>query len=174
MRLTNLIFLFIVITIGCDKKNQQKKLNSFDNFVFTNSELYSDYSIKFTNSDTIFLERRFPKPKELSYSIIQREEIEKLDSFLKKNDFKRYDTLYFQNNLQDGASYKFYLTKDTVISWVLIYGNEAPRPLYDFAKWLDNLKNQQTFYQIDTTIDFGNLKYILLPPIPPPPINNSH
>src|SRR3954465_5700638 len=105
MRLTNLIFLFIVITIGCDKKNQQKKLNSFDSLVFTNSELYSDYSIKFTNSDTIFLERRFPKPKELSYSIIQREEIEPLDSFLKKNDFKRYDTLYFQNNLQDGASY---------------------------------------------------------------------
>jgi hypothetical protein len=100
--------------------------------------------------------------------------MQRLDSFLKENDFKRYDTIYFQNNLQDGGSYKFYLTKDSAINWVFIYGHEGPKSLYDFAKWLDNLKDRQTFYPIDTTIDFGNLKYILLPPIPPPPTNNSH
>jgi hypothetical protein len=173
MKSSFLLFFLALITASC-KNEPTTERPTYSEFVFSCSEENANYSIKFISGDTIFLEKRFPRPRELYYAIIQHKEKEKLDSFLNKTDFTQYDTVYFQNNLQDGVSYKFYLTKDTATNWVLIYGNEGPKPLYDFAKWLTNLKDRQTFYSIDTTIDFGNLKYILLPPIPPPPINNSH
>lgn len=155
--------------ISCHEKALTVKSTKFDNFIFSYSQLYADYSIKFTNSDTIFLQRRFPQPRAVFYSIIQNKDSLKLDSFLTKIDLKKYDTVYMQNNLQDGDSYKFVMSNDTITKWTFIYGNEGPKQLYDFANWLRDLQERQRFYPIDTSIYFGNLNYIVLPQVPPPP-----
>lgn len=170
----SLIPLTIISLSACSTNNQKTKLTTFDTFVFSYRQLYTDYSIKFTNSDTIFLQKRFPRPKALFYSIIQNNDVLKLDSFLTTSSFKKYDTLYVQNNLEDGSSYKFVLTKNMTTNWIFIYGKEGPKTLYEFGNWLSDFKERQIFYPIDAKIDFGNLNYILLPEIPSQPdIKNS-
>jgi len=161
------------LTISCHKKTNGTKPTTFDDFIFSYSQLNADYSIKFTNSDTIFLQRRFPRPTELFYSVFSSNDSLKLDSFLKKINFKNYDTVYVQKFLEDGGSYKFVVTKDTTTNWTFIYGDNGPKQLYGFGNWLSNLKDKQNFYPIGTTIDFGNLNYILRPKIPPPPVTEN-
>ena len=172
MKFSTFLFYLVLITASC-KNGQISKHSTYNDFVFSTSTESDNYSLKFTDSDTIFFEKRFPKPKQLYYAIIQNNDKEKLDSILQKTDFTKYDTVYFQNNLQDGISYKFYLTKKAHVNWVLMYGHTGPKSLYDFADWLTNLKDRQTFHPINGTVDFGNLIYIILPPIPPP-TNNRH
>jgi hypothetical protein len=143
--------------------------NPFDNFVFSYSAEASAYSLKFTTSDTIFLSVNFPEQGSKYFSVIKDKQKNILDSFLHTNKFSTYDTTYIQKYLQDGISYKFYLTKDTTINWVYVYGDEAPKELYIFANWLTNLKAQLKFYPYNGRVKFGDLKYIELPIVPPPP-----
>lgn len=163
---------FILLTLfisACKQKQKGKDMRNFDNFIFSYNEECCDYSIEFTNSDTIFIQKRFPRPKEIYFAIVENKDIIKLDSFLNAIDFSNYDTVCSQNHLQDGGSYKFYVTNDTNIKWTFIYGNEGPKSLYNFGIWLRDFKDRQKAYSIDTTINFGNLNYILLPEVPPPP-----
>ena len=158
-------FLFALTAWNCDSHLADKHPKCAES---------ENYSIKFTGSDTIFLQSRFPIPKRLYYGIIQTNERKKLDSFLQNINLTSYDTVYFQNNLQDGGNYKFYLRQNSIVNWVLIYGHNGPKPLYEFADWLTALKDQQHFYPTNAAVNFGDLTYIILPPIPPPPKNGPN
>ncbi|HEV8270604.1 MAG TPA: hypothetical protein VGQ04_04820 [Chitinophagaceae bacterium] len=162
------LFCLVALTIFNCNHGVTKQYPRYNAFVFSSSAESENYSIKFAGNDTIFLQERFPKPKQLFYSVIQKDDRKKLDSLLEKVDFPRYDTVYFQNNLQDAITYKFYLARDTTINWVLIYGHKGPKSLYEFAGWLTALKDRQTFHPTNASVDFGDLTYIVLPHIPPP------
>lgn len=160
--------LIIIFLLSCkDKVSIQSKI-TFNSFVFSQASESSNYSIKFGNSDTIFYQKRFSSPKENFYSVVRNEDLKILDSFLKAINFSKLDTCYIESGLQDGLAYKFFLTKDSITEWSFIYGDEGPSTLYKFASWLKELKNTRSFDRIDSTIDFGNLRYIEIPNVPPP------
>ena len=119
------------------------------------------------------MQRQFPNPNENYFAIVDRKQIDLLDSFINAIQLTRFDTMYFQNNLQDGGRYKFYLKLDTTTKWTFIYGKEGPKALYEFGDWLINFKEQVNYTRIDRKIDFGDLRYIELPPLPPPPIKEN-
>ena len=157
------------LLFSCTDNRERTKEFDFDNFVFSHSELHSDYSIKFAQSDTVYFGKRFPKPTESFYAIIGKHDLTTLDSFLIQFHISNYDTTYIQDNLSDGSSYKFYLTTDTSKKWVFIYGKEGPNALYEFANWLTGFEARQTFKPTEIKADYGDLNYILLPQVPPPP-----
>ncbi len=161
----------MIFVVQCKEEKLKTQPVIYDDFIFSYSGFQLNYSMKFSKSDTIFLQIRFPKPTATFYSILQSSDKLKLDSILEKIDFKKYDTLYEQHNLEDGTGLKFFLEKDSVINWVYIYGENGPTQLYNFAKWLRHLKDKQYFFQIDTTIKFGNLYHILLPKMSPKKFN---
>ena len=167
MKLLALSFITIFL-FSCKEKGVIQSKITFDSFVFSQDAPSANYSLKFGNNDTLFYQKRFPCPKKNFYSLLAEKEIAKLDSFLKAIDFASLDTFYDNPNLQDGVAYKFYLTKDSVVKWNYVYGGEGPRSLYDFANWLKKLKDNRQFNQIDSNIEFGNLRYIELPNVPPP------
>jgi len=167
MKLIALIIPFIFL-LSCDDKADAKLKRSYSSFVFSQASESTNYSFKFGNSDTVFYQKRFPSPKENFYSLIESKELKILDSFLTVIDFSKLDTCYIQSNLQDGIAYKFYLTKDSMIRWSFIYGDEGPKSLYDFANWLKKLKERRIFHPADSSIEFGNLQHIVIPNIPLP------
>ena len=171
MKFLLIFFLLSLTTLDC-KNGLTNNLPTYNEFVFSYSTESENYSVKFVRNDTIFLQERFPKPKGLFYSVMRGNDREKLDSFLNKIHFSTYDTVYFQDNLHDGTSYKFYLKQATAINWVFIYGHNGPKLLYEFADWMATLKNRQIYHPSDASVTFGDLTYIVLPPIPPP-TNNS-
>lgn len=161
---------FILLTLFTFSSSQnEKKERPFDEFVFSFGEECCDYLIKFTTGDTVFLQKRLPRPRQNYFTIAADSDNIKLDSFLNAINFFSYDNMYVQKLLQDGARYRFDLTKDTCIKWIYIYGDEGPKQLYDFANWLRDFKDRQKFFPVDSTINVGNLDYIWLPDVPPPP-----
>jgi hypothetical protein len=177
MKFKNLYILLILgILISCEKS--KPKAQFVDNFVFSVSAMHSDYSMKFTKSDTVYIERRFPWPTEHFYFIIQENEKNNVLKLASDIKFSKYDSIYDQylvNHLVDGTGYKFYVEKGNKKNWIYIYGDIGPKEFYAFSVLLNNLKKKQTLHKTTKTVDFGNLNHILLPEQPPPPkLKNSH
>jgi len=167
----NYIIVIFIIFLSCEKK-EVKKNNSFTNFVFSMSAQHSDYSMKFTDSDTIFFEKRFPNPKECFYSIIQKRDKDSIYKIISQINFSKYDSIYDEyqlNHLVDGTGYKFYVDNKSRKNSIYIYGRIGPKELYSFAYHLEKLKKRLQLHPTNKQIDFGNLNHILLPEPPPDP-----
>ena len=165
----------ILVLFGCHNNKSKGQLKSFDSFVFSYSAEDLAYSMKFTfDSDTTFLGISFPEKGNKYFAIIQVKDKKMIDSFLSVYKLSSFDTTYIQEHLNDGIEYKFYLTKDTTKNWVYIYGQEGPKELYLFANWLTNFKEQLKFYPYNGKVKFGDLKYIELPIVSPPPRENKN
>ena len=162
-----LILGIVVILTSCQKKENKP----FDDFVFSSSGLHHDFSLKFSNNDTVFFQKRFPKPVENYYAILNNSDNKTLDSLFEKLNFEKYDTIYAQENLYDGGSLLFNATKKNKKHWVFIYGHKGPKELFNFSIWLRNFKEKQKFKSTTKATDFGDLKYILPPPPPPPKVD---
>jgi len=165
-------FLLLSLTLcfySCGNKNIEKRIKSFDEFIFSQSALHENYSLKFTKSDTLFLEERFPEPSKQFYAFVSDSIRRKLNFILDTLNIARFDTAYLQENLQDGVSYKFYLRNDSFTKTVGVYGYEVPKELYSFSLLLDSFAKTVIRYPIVREIDFGDLSGINPPPAPPPP-----
>lgn len=162
--------LILGVLISCE--NSKSKNKFVDKFVFSVSGIDSNYSMKFTKSDTVYIERRFPLPTENLYYIIQKKEKENILRLARDIKFSKYDSIYDQylvNHLVDGIGYKFYVEKGSQKKWIYIYGDIGPKEFYAFSVLLNNLKEKQTLYKTTKKVDFGNLEHIQLPELPPPP-----
>ena len=175
MRMKTIIFFLTLLLFACQKES--KKAESLKYFVFSKSAEASDYSIKFSENDTVFLERRFPTPRQHFYFIIEKRDKDIINKLVNEIQFSKYDSIYVEythNHLVDGVGYKFYLQKDTLKNWVLIYGNIGPKEFYDFADLIETLKQKQMLFLTDKQVEFGNLDHILLPEPPPDPTKNNN
>jgi hypothetical protein len=135
--------------------------------------MYENYSVKFTRSDTIFLEERFPEPTKQYFALLNDTVRKKLNFILDTLNLTRFDSSYIQDNLQDGAIIKFHLKSDTIDKTISIYGHEAPPSFYPVAQWLDSLTKVLTKHPIKRQVDFGDLSGVNPPPAPPPPKLND-
>jgi hypothetical protein len=165
-----IVILFIIFT-SCEKKKAKENV-SFTNFVFSMSGSHRDYSMKFTESDTVYFEKRFPNPKEYFYSVISKTEKDSVNKIISEIDFKKYDSIYDEypiNRLVDGTGYKFYVENGLQKNSIYIYGHIGPKEFYNFAHFFKSLTERQQFHPTNKKIDFGNLNHILLPDPPPPP-----
>lgn len=162
-----LLFLFL----GCKKdgKNQFQ----FDSLIFSYAGLHHDNSLKFTNSDTVFMQRRFPEPIENFYAIIPADKKIKLNKQLRSLNLNKFESDYAQNNLCDGGSYLINASINGKNKSIFIYGGIAPKELYNYADSLMSFKEILKFVPTKQIIDFGDLGPILPPPPPPPPLKDK-
>lgn len=131
--------------------------------------MQQNYSMKFTKSDTLYLEERFPKPVKRFWALVPDSVKMKLNTFLDTLELVKFDTAYIQSYLEDGVSYKFYLHNDTLKKTINIYGHEAPKELYLFAQWLDHFVGTTAKHPSNKEVDFGDLSGIIVPSPPSPP-----
>lgn len=163
-----ILLVAIVFTFfGCKKEKVDEF--PFDSFIFSYSGENTDNSIKFTKSDTVFLQKRYPTPTENFFAILQGEEKIKLNKYLKTLNFKKFDSVYTQKNLYDAESYLINISINGKSKSIFIYGDRAPEELYNFVDSLGTFKKNLVFLPTNQIIEFGDLGPILPPP-PPPPI----
>ncbi len=163
-----ILFILLALAIISCSKNDDLKPLPLESFIFSYAGLDHDNSIKFTNSDTVYLQKRFPEPNENFYAILKRSEKIELNKILSLINYKKYDSVYEEQNLYDGNSYLLNITKNKKNKWIYIYGRKAPKELYNYIDSLEKLKSKLKFSKTKQTINFGDLKYILPPPPPPP------
>ena len=159
-----LLLIIMLGLISCTKKNEA---DNFDMFVFSASGEPEDYSLKFTPSDTVYMQRRYPRPEKIFYTLINQAEKDSFNLARIKIDFTKYDSIYFQQNMVDGETIKFYSITKGKSSSILFYGHKAPKELYDYDDWFIRFKETHKFHATLSKQDFGNLHNILLPPPPP-------
>lgn len=164
-----LLLSLLFCLCACDSEKDSQPTAVFNEFVFSQSGMYENYSIKFTKSDTVFLEERFPEPSKRYFALLNDTLLKNLNFILDTLNLERFDNSYIQENLQDGVFIKFHLRSDSMNKTIGIYGHEAPPSFYPVAKWLDNLTKTLTKHPTTKSIDFGDLSGINPPPAPPPP-----
>ncbi|MBF4517132.1 hypothetical protein IRZ71_12285 [Flavobacterium sp. ANB] len=165
MKKTILLFILVFALFGC-KKDEVNEF-PFNSLIFSYAGLHHDNSVKFTNSDTVFLQRRFPEPTENFYAIIQNDEKIKLNKYLQSLNLKKFKSVYAQENLCDGESYLINVSNNGKNKLIFIYGHIAPEELYNFVDSLGTFKKNLKFSPTKQIINFGDLTYILPPPPPP-------
>ena len=154
-------FVFLNLAIlSCThpyKTEEKRTFTSFD-FTYSCAVCLSFYSIKFTQSDTIFLKQYLPRrDNKLYYAVLKKSESKKLDSLLSHVNLGKIDSSY--NNLDiDGDEYQFYINKDTIAKSVSIHGRDIPKELSDLGIWLKGMKDGLKLSPIDTVINFESFK----------------
>ena len=163
------IFVTIVlIFFGC-KKEETIEL-PFDSFTLSSYARQGTNSIKFTKSDTVYLQRRFPRPQENFYAILQDDEKSKLIKYLQILILEKFKSLYIQEKLFESETYLINLSYKEKSKSISIYGSTAPKKFYTFIDSLEIFKKNLKFLPTKKIIEFGDLGSIVPPP---PPIKQT-
>lgn len=166
-----LISFALLFFLSC--KKDEKNQFPFDSFIFSYAGLHHNNSLKFTNSDTVFMQRRFPEPTENFYAIIPADKKIMLNKHFRSLNFNKFESEYVQENLCDGGSYLLNFHRKGKNKSIFIYGGIAPKELYNYADSLMSFKEILKFIPTKQIIDFGDLIPILPPPPPPPPLKTE-
>lgn len=170
-----LIFTLILIAfMSCSKKEKD-----FDSFEYSFAGTFSTvFSLKFTNSDTIFLREewnrggnedyKFPKPKTNYFAILTEKQKSEFTTLLKNVDFKKINSEYFQN-YSDGSAYNIIIRKGDFEKKVLVHSHKIPKELDTLSSWIYYTKMKLKLTEINRKLEFESAKS-LMPPPPPPPI----
>lgn len=165
MKISVCVFLLMSI-FSCSKK--EKLENEYKYLVFNASGESFDYSMKI-NSDTIYVEKRFPRPQQNYYAKLEQTDRDTLNYILKKINLFKFNSLYVNDHMVDANGFAFFIKKDSAYKSVGIYGYNEPKELYDFAGWLNTLKKKVKLIPTNKSINFENLDYKMFSPPPPPP-----
>jgi hypothetical protein len=160
---------FLLILFSCSKTEEVKSF-PFDDFVFSSAGLHHINSIKFTKSDTVYFQKRYPEPIENSYTILKSTEREKLCKLFNGINFTKFDNEYAQEHLCDGTGYLLNISKKDKHKKIFLYGNVIPKELKTFIDSLGQIKEGLKFLPTKKAVDFGDLGYLLPPPPPPKPV----
>lgn len=152
-------FALLLFLLGCKKK-------SFDEFDFSYGNTFeTDFSIKFNNSnDSVFIRENWsandnnpriksPKSNTNYFSVLSNLQKKKLDSFIKEIQFKKYDSIYFEN-YEDGNHYRIYVKKNGEQKLISVHSNNSPKELDEFAFWIYELKKNLKLTETKKVLNF--------------------
>lgn len=172
MKKTVLLIAVIFVFFGCKKEEVIEF--PFDSFIFSYSALHHDNSIKFTKSDTVYFQKRFPEPKENFYALLKSDQKATINKFFKNVNLEKFNSNY-EDDVTDGGNLIFNVLKDKKSKSVEIYGGNAPKELYNYASFLIEFKNELKFIKTKKSIFSGNQRstFDRPPPPPPPPLKSK-
>lgn len=179
------VYFFLVAAVNDDikwfrnfsqssKKQLRQPVKSFD---FSYNDVFSTcFSIKFTQTDTVFIKQHFapsfsdnPKSRQSYYAILSDSNKQKLDSFLNGINFLLLDTTY-KEPYEDGIEYQFFIDKDNVRKLVYVHSDSIPASVKALAFWIVDLKKKLKIYPVDTTFSFESVRNFLPNKVPEPTI----
>ncbi len=161
-KMKKIILLIIIATITFSCSKTEKKSLPFDSFVYSYSAMNIGYSIKFNNSDTVYFQKRYPKPETNYYAILKDAEKDSILGLVQKIDYSKYNAAYQQEGLKDGNGFKFYTLKNNKSSSIYVYGDKAPEELYIYATKFNEYAKRFNFQSYNGKVNFGDLSNIVL------------
>lgn len=174
------LFIIFILTllISCTKKEKD-----FDSLEYTYSGTFSTlFLIKFTENDTIFLRehwnvserygKKFPKAKTNYYAILTKEQRNQLSDLIKKIDFKKIKSEYYEDYF-DGRAYHVIIKKDDLKKAVFVHSYKEPKELDSLSKWIYATKEHLKLIETKKEFDYKNIDRVFPQPPPPPPIKKT-
>ncbi|RKE87705.1 hypothetical protein BXY58_1837 [Epilithonimonas arachidiradicis] len=168
------IVLGLLLILSCNEKK-------YDEFEFSYGNTFeTDFSIKFTQNDSVYLRENwspndsnddipYPKSNTNYTAILTKKEKEKLNTFLNKIDFKKFDTAYIEN-YQDGEQFNLYFKKNYFEKTIFVRSHHSPQELDSLKNWIVGVKRNLKLTKTKKVLAFKS-KFNPIPP-PPPPLSN--
>jgi hypothetical protein len=177
MRHFVLLIFLSVTAVMCDSSKYAKPQQTFHSFDFSYNNVFSTcFSIKFTESDTVFIRQHFasafsdtPKSNTSYFAVLTSNDRTKLDSLINQTNFTGFDSLYYQS-YEDGIDYQFYLEQNGFKKLIRVHSDSVPTQLAELKNWIVEKKKALLLHRIDTTIHFESTKSFLPPTVPAPPL----
>lgn len=172
MRLISILCFFSIVVSRCDNSPKAPPKKRFKIFDFSYNDVFSTcFSIKFTQSDTVFIRQHFapffsdtPKSNTTYYALLRNIDKRNLDSFIDHTRFSDFDTLYYQPYV-DGVDFQLYFENDTIKNTIRVHSDSVPDQLNTFMYWtIKRIKTLQ-LHEIDTIINFESTKNFLVPEV---------
>ena len=158
------LFLFLII-VGCQspKKNHD--------FTFFKWNIHQSYYLKFNSSDTLYFINTYPLEEQTSFTILNEEEKDRIQSTLDTISFPKETE--FVSSVEDGETFAFELKSKNQSKQLKIHGHQGPNQFWIFGKSLERIKGQHIFIKINKKFDLSEFNKMILSPAPPPIICNK-
>lgn len=161
------LFALTAVIIACSPEKKEKE---FDAFVYSYAAENINYSVKFTDGDTIYFRRRYPNPQADYYALFQGAQKDSLLALAGRINFANYDSIYKDETLSDGVAISFYRKKDNKADRIFVHDMQAPPALFKLAERFNKLAGRFDFKPTPAGQDYGNVEGIALPA--PPAVEN--
>jgi hypothetical protein len=159
------------IFFSCNKETKDLTPN-FKAFIYVNLNLRENNSLKFSGSDTLYLQKRFPEEPVGNYiAILNKQDKDSLIKRINKLNLKKYSPNYIEN-IADGNSQVFIISRNKKPESIYIHGRIGPSEIKDFGSWFEKLQSELKFIKTKEYITFWNIENIVPPPPPPPIVKN--
>jgi hypothetical protein len=163
------LLLLLTGLLSCGENKQIASANKYE-FVYSRADVGqgAHFSLKFSNSDTLFFQNyKYNPEKQVVYALLGEEDKDKLNDLVGEIKWLDLDSAYVQPNLQDGSGYNFYLKRNGSQKTIYIYGKEGPEQLYKLSLWLEELqaRKQQEYQVTKTKVAFGDLRRVVYPEV---------
>jgi len=166
------ILMSFFILFSCNKGTKDLTPN-FKAFIYVNLNLRENNSLKFTGSDTLYLQKRFPEEPIGNYiAILNKQDKDSLIKRINDLNFKKYSPNYIEKNIEDGNSQVFIISRNKKPESIYIHGRIGPSEIKAFGSWFEKLESELKFIKTKEYITFWNIENIVPPPPPPPMVNN--
>jgi len=151
------LFLFLILA-GC----QSSKKNH--DFTFFKWNIHQSYYLKFNSSDTLYFINTYPLEEQTSFTILNEEEKEKIQSTLDTISFPKEKE--FTSLVDDGETFAFDLKTKKQSKQLKIHGHQGPNQFWLFGKSLEAIIDQHSFIKINKKFDLSEFNKMILSPAP--------
>ena len=153
-----ILLLTVLLSCQSPKKNHD--------FTFFKWNIHQSYYLKFNSSDTLYFINTYPLEEQTSFSILNEEEKERIQSTLDTISFPKETE--FESSVEDGETFAFELKSKNQSKQLKIHGHQGPKQFWLFGKSLEAIKNQHTFTKTNKKFDLKEFNKMILSP---PPLN---
>lgn len=155
-----LLVAALFFLIACGKEGQEPETR--DTFVYTFMSPDSAFSLKFNESDTVYLKNY--KNESEAYALLKNRD--SLDALIREVDFEIYDSLYEKkfNPYVEATGIRFYRKSETTKQSITMI-QDGPEALYKIAIRLNEYAKRLDFNSYRGKQDYGSLGIL----VPPPP-----
>jgi len=171
MKLKFIIILYLTFLVSCSKRERD-----FDYLEYSYGGTFSTvFSLKFTEKDSVFLREHwnngnieYPKAETNYFAIINDSQRKELTELIKKIDFRKIDSEYYENYL-DGSAFQIVIKQGKFEKKVFVHSHKIPKELKSLSDWIIKIKQNLKLTRTDKNLQFKS-KNGILPPPPPPSI----
>lgn len=157
-----LIIILIITFSSCQSPKKEC------DFTFYKWNIHESYYLKFNSSDTLYYINAYPLEEQTSFTILSREEKEKIQNTLDTITFPK-DEEYANRSVEDGETYAFILN-NSKSKKLMIHEYNGLHQFLLFGKSLEEIKNLHKFTQTNKKIELSEVSKMFR--VPPPPIIN--
>ncbi|WP_449403979.1 DUF6438 domain-containing protein [Flavobacterium croceum] len=110
----------------------------------------------------------YPKAETNYFAIINDSQRKELTELIKKIDFRKIDSEYYENYL-DGSAFQIIIRQGKFEKKVFVHSRKIPKELKSLSDWIIKIKQNLKLTRTDKNLQFKS-KNGILPPPPPPSI----